>query len=93
MGDCIPVIRVKANSIQSALKEYQQLVNEDSFVYISNNGLKQKGNMYIDTKDGTPVQVGYVITAKTYIENTVQFIDLWVTIETIGNPFCTEYTE
>ena len=31
----------------------------------SNNALKRRSPMYIDGKDGEPVQVGFVITGKT----------------------------
>jgi hypothetical protein len=44
--------------------------------------------MYVDAKPGTPKQVGYVITGKTFFDNdngnyTEQYIDLWVEILTV----------
>ena len=48
--------------------------------------------MYIDTEAGT-IQTGYVITAKSDFEDrdnyryTQQYIDLWVHISMIKNPF------
>ena len=48
--------------------------------------------MYIDRADGEPLQVGYVITAKTGFEDrdnyryTDQYIDLWVTVYAVTVP-------
>lgn len=41
--------------------------------------------MYRDGLSG-PEQVGYVITGKTDIEDTAQYIDLWVEITTVDYP-------
>lgn len=54
--------------------------------------IKTKSPMYRDTKTGEPVQVGFVITASTDFDNDrkgwiKQFIDLWVDVNIISNPF------
>lgn len=59
---------------------------------ISNNAIKNKSEMYIDTQDGAK-QVGYVITGKTEFEDrdnsrwSTQYIDLWVEILTVVDTF------
>ena len=63
------------------------------YIDISKTALKNKQAMYIDTKSGETLQTGYVITASTEFSDrdtyrsTVQYIDLWVTINIISNPF------
>ena len=48
--------------------------------------------MYIDGKNGEPVQVGFVITGKTdfdkgdYSGYSTQYIDLWVTVQIVTIP-------
>lgn len=47
--------------------------------------------MYID-KDNKSIQIGYVITGKTLFENdnrkwVERYIDLWVEIQEVKNPF------
>ena len=81
---------IKAENINKALEVYRKLVKEDSYIEISDNAMKNKNNMYVDTVDGTK-QVGYVITASTEFEDEVnykwtkQYIDLWVNIMTIAD--------
>ena len=80
---------INADSLDKALEEYREFVKESAYIEISNNALKNKSNMYVDTKDGKTKQVGYVITAKTEFQYedsckwTTQYIDLWVSILTI----------
>ena len=63
-------------------------VNGD-YIEISENALRCKNPMYIDTPTGEAKQVGYVITGKTEFEDrenyrwSTQYIDLWVTIITV----------
>ena len=80
---------INAENINEALEKYKNLVEEKEYIIISNNAIKNKNPMYIDTPDGETKQVGYVITAKTDFEDrdnykwSTQYIDLWVTILTI----------
>jgi hypothetical protein len=89
----IPEISITADSLEAALQEYRERVQEKYYVSISNNALKNKQEMYIDLKDGTSQQCGYVITGKTDFEDrdnykwTAQYIDLWVTINQIVSPW------
>ena len=78
--------------IFSLVKEYQKEVHDRFYIDISDNAIKTKSPMYRDTKTGEPVQIGFVITASTDFDNdrrgwVKQFIDLWVNINVIFNPF------
>jgi len=86
---------IQANNLHEALKEYQKRIEEDHGVTISNNGLKNKSPMFRDDKDGNLIQIGYVITGKTLFDNggkgwIDKYIDLWVEIQEISNPFIKE---
>ena len=63
-GDIIRTKYIEANTVNEALKKYQEIVENDNYISISNNALKNKAPMYVDTKDGDCKQVGYVITGK-----------------------------
>lgn len=86
--DIIHDIVIKAATVNAALKEYREKVLDNTCVIISENGLKNKSPMYIDTAAGTK-QIGYVITGKTdfdrgdYSGYSAQYIDLWITIQTV----------
>ena len=86
--DSIREMRIQAKNIEDALLKYKYMVFFDARIDISDNALKTKEPMYVDTQDGVK-QVGYVITGKTYFENidnykwSKQYIDLWVTILTV----------
>lgn len=86
-------ITIEADSIQNALDQYRETVSDRYYIDISKTALKNKQAMYIDTKSGETLQTGYVITASTEFSDsdtyrsTVQYIDLWVTINIISNPF------
>ena len=87
-SEIIRPIGINAKNLKQALKEYQRTVHEEYYVDISENALKNKLNMYTDTKDGKVKQVGYVITGSMdfYRDDGLsskQFIDLWVTIITV----------
>lgn len=91
-GGIIRNITINADSITSAIKQYQTVVNDKYGVNISNNAITTKSPMYIDTETGDTKQVGYVITASTDFNNNhqgwvKQYIDLWVNISIIINPF------
>ena len=85
-------IVVDADSMKNALVCYRQIVGDKYGVDISDNALKNKAPMYRDNADGVTCQCGYVITGKTDFNNdykgwVTQYIDLWVTIAVIVNPF------
>ena len=87
-GNIITEKRIEAENITQALKIYQKAVEEKHYICISDNALKNKNAMYIDTEDGAK-QVGYVITAKTDFQDDksgkwiAQYIDLWIDIITV----------
>lgn len=88
-GDIIPDKQITADSVKDALQIYREMVDERHYISISDNALKHKSPMYIDTATGGgAVQVGFVITGKTEFQRdngewVTQFIDLWVEILTI----------
>lgn len=88
-SDIIREIRIESENIKTALEQYREIVADKYYIYISENAIKNKSAMYVDTKDGEAKQVGYVITGKTEFEDrenykwSTQYIDLWVTILTI----------
>lgn len=88
-SDIVPEMRINADTVESALSVYCELVNERSPVSISQNAVKNKAEMFVDMLDGVSKQVGYVITGKTefnkadYTGWSTQYIDLWVTIITV----------
>lgn len=86
----IPNITIEADTIKEALKAYQKTVLDKYYIAISDNAIKNKNNMYRETENG-PQQVGYVITGKTEFECNckwiAQYIDLWVDIQIVKNPF------
>lgn len=88
-SDVVREIEIEAENVNAALKEYQKEVAEKFYIEISDNAIKNKNPMYIDTITGEVKQIGYVITGKTEFEDrvnykwSVQYIDLWVTILTV----------
>lgn len=81
-------IHITAENVQEALKKYRAIVKEKHYITISNNAIKNKSEMYVDTATGETKQVGYVITGKTAFQDdfyrwSAQYIDLWITILTI----------
>lgn len=83
---------ITADNVESALKEYQNIVKNKCYIDISNNALKNKSPMYIDT-DNEPKQVGFVLTGSTEFEDrdnykwSKQYIDLWVNIYIVEDAF------
>ena len=78
---------INAENLNEALKEYKDLV-ETVYITISDNAIKNKTPMYVDTKDGKSKQIGYVLTGKTDFQDDQgnwisQYIELWVEILTI----------
>lgn len=79
---------INAENLNEALEKYKNLVEEKDYITISNNAMKNKNPMYIDTTDGETKQVGYVITAKTEFQDdnykwSTQYINLWINILTV----------
>lgn len=82
--------RIKAASVEAALLQYSMDIQNAEGVSISKNAIKNKTPMYLDIESGS-VQVGWVITASVYIENSVgawkkQYIDLWIQVEETNFP-------
>ena len=81
-------IQISAENVRDVLNQYREIVEEKYYISISDNAIKAKSGMYIDTKNGAPRQIGYVITGKAEFENrdsykwSTQYIDLWVEIIT-----------
>lgn len=87
-GDYIKPIRICAKSVNDALKQYTEYTSDKHCTTISSNALRNKQPMFVDRKDGTIQQVGYIITGKTMFERgdytwVDKYIDLWVNIEQI----------
>lgn len=88
-------LTVQAETIQKALEQYQKQVKERYYIEISNNTLTRKEPIFRDSANGEAVQVGYILTASTDFNNdhkgwVKQYIDLWINIQTVQNPFETE---
>ena len=84
--DIIRTKIINADFLNEALAEFADDVRENDYITISANALRTKSPMYIDTKDGTTHQVGYVITASTEMQRdngtwTTQYIDLWISVD------------
>ena len=82
-GGIIRPAEVEADDLKTALEGWRQIVQDEYYIEISNNAIRNKSPMYIDTADG-PKQIGFVITGKTefdkgdYSGYSTQYIDLWV---------------
>ena len=84
--DIIRAKYITADNLREALEAYADEVRENDYITISANALHHPAPMYIDTKEGTPRQVGYVITASTEMQRdsgtwTTQYIDLWTSVD------------
>lgn len=88
-GGIVSDMRINADSVENALEIYRERVEEEHYINISKNAIKNKSEMFADLSDGSIKQVGYVITGKTefdkgdYTGYSTQYIDLWVTILTV----------
>ena len=91
-GGIITPKTIEAETITEALKKYQKNVLEKHYISISDNAIKQKQPIYIDTVNEA-IQTGFVITGKTEFEDrenykwSTQYIDLWIDIQIVKNPF------
>ena len=88
MDDIIGEMRINAENVSEALKEYRDRVNDNTGINISINALKTKSPMYVDAVEGITKQTGFVITGSTDFDDNhyrwvKQYIDLWVTILTV----------
>ena len=88
-SDIISEKRISADSVENALEIYREQVEEEHYISISKNAIKNKSEMFVDMPDGDAKQVGYVITGKTefdkgdYTGYSTQYIDLWITVLTV----------
>ena len=88
-SDIIRPIIISAENLKDALQKFVQHC-DDMCIEISNNALRTKNPMYVDTKDGNTKQIGYVITGKTefndnYYRWVKQYVDLWVRITEVND--------
>jgi len=86
-SDIITGKMIEADTIAAALERFRALVEEKHYISISNNAMKNKNPMYIDTENGVK-QTGFIITGKTNFQNdsgrwVSNYIDLWVNILTV----------
>lgn len=87
-GNIITEKVITAENLPAALEEYRERVENDHYITISRNALKEKRPMYVALKTGGEKQVGYVITGRTEFETQnykwcKQYVDLWVEIVTV----------
>lgn len=85
--DIISSKTIKADTVVAALERFQALVEEEHYVSISDNAIKNKSPMYIPTESGEK-QTGFVITGKTNFQAdsgrwVSHYIDLWVDVLTV----------
>ena len=86
--DIIRTKYITADNLREALQAYADSARADDYITISANALHHPAPMYVDTKEGTPRQVGYVITASTEMQRddgtwSNQYIDLWISVDII----------
>lgn len=79
---------IEAENLRDALTLYADDVTEHEYITISANAMRTKSPMYVDGSDGTPRQVGYVLTARTEFQREngtycVQPIELWISIDVL----------
>lgn len=84
--DIIRTKYITADNLREALQTYADDVQQKDYITISAHALHHPAPMYVDTKDGTPRQVGYVITASIEMQRengswTTQYIDLWTSVD------------
>lgn len=96
--DIVREIKIDAENTHDALEKYRDIVRDRDYIEISRNALKHAEPMYRDTENGDAVQVGYVVTARCDFEDrdnykwSAQYIDLWVSVYIVSNPFAQEVT-
>lgn len=88
----IPDFVFNAEDLKTALLHYQHEVDDKVYVTISNNAIRTKSDMFVDTANGSK-QVGYVITGRTSVWDEAEYkwktiyINLWVNISILENAF------
>jgi len=88
-SDVVREVTVDADSLKEALESYREIVEERDFIEISKNAIKSRSPMYVDDKNGSPKQIGYVITGRMdfdrgdYTGYSKQYVDLWVRVLTV----------
>lgn len=95
MRDYVKNIIINSESIKNALEQYRKILNDKYCISVSDNAMKRKEPIYGDESEtGCAIQTGYILTGKTGFESrsynipyTEQYIEVWVTINTIANPF------
>lgn len=87
-SDIVTEKKISAETVVDALETWRERVGEQHYITVSQNAIKNKSEMFVDTDNGAK-QIGYVITGKTEFEDrdnyrySEQYIDLWVTILTV----------
>ena len=87
-SDIIREKQIEADDLSGAIKTYAERVENEDFITISKNAIKNRNPMYRDMKNGSTKQIGFVFTAQTefnddYKRWTKQYINLWVEIITV----------
>lgn len=91
-ADIVSPVKIEAADLKTALNLWREKVQDRDYIQISNNAIKNRNPMYIDGKNGEPMQVGFVITGKAdfdkgdYSGYSTQYIDLWVTVQIVTIP-------
>lgn len=80
-------IYIKSTNVSDALLKYRLYAQDDAYISISENALNTKSGQFNELSNGDVVQTGYVIKGSTEIEDIRKYLDLWITIEEIINPF------
>lgn len=87
LSDIISEFKIDTNDLTTAIEEFRNFAEKQD-ISITNNAIKCKSPMYIDTLNGTK-QVGYTFNASTdiYDDDTQRFtkqrLALWVEILTV----------
>lgn len=86
-SDIVPEFKIDTSDLNAAIIKFRNFAEEQD-ISISDNAIKHKSPMYIDTSNGTK-QVGYTFNASTEIYDddtrryTKQWLTLWVDILTV----------
>ena len=79
-NNIIKDIAIESESLQKAIERYTEIIGKEYYIFISKNAIRKKENIYRDNIKGESMQVGYIFTGKTDIENKMVYLDLWVEI-------------
>lgn len=87
-SDIIGEKQIEADNLSGAIRTYAERVENENYITISKNAIKNRVPMYRDMKDGSAKQIGFVFTAQSefnddYKRWVKQYIDLWVEIITV----------